>query len=91
MVEAREGIDTTKSSWEFLHELLLCYLALNPKITHKHILKAFADVAKVIKPSLLPLPPPRGSEEHGRGGGEDESAVDGGGCEITGQQNDRDG
>ncbi|XP_074558081.1 transcription repressor OFP12-like [Curcuma longa] len=27
-----------------LHELLLCYLALNRKHVHKHILRAFADV-----------------------------------------------
>ncbi|XP_004147000.2 transcription repressor OFP12 [Cucumis sativus] len=60
MMEAREKMTTAvattttmkKSSWEFLHELLLCYLALNPKTTHKHILKAFADIATVIKPPL---------------------------------------
>ena len=28
-------------NWEFLHELLLCYLALNPKNTHKFIVGAF--------------------------------------------------
>ncbi|XP_035542644.1 transcription repressor OFP12-like [Juglans regia] len=43
MVEARELVDV-KSNWEFLHELLLCYLALNPKSTHKFILGAFADL-----------------------------------------------
>ncbi|KAG2697073.1 hypothetical protein I3843_07G088700 [Carya illinoinensis] len=43
MVEARELVDV-KSNWEFLHELLLCYLALNPKNTHKFIVGAFADL-----------------------------------------------
>ncbi|KAG6645214.1 transcription repressor OFP11-like [Carya illinoinensis] len=52
MVEARELVDV-KSNWELLHELLLCYLALNPKSTHKFILGAFADL--VI--SLMSQPP----------------------------------
>ncbi|KAG7025518.1 Transcription repressor OFP12, partial [Cucurbita argyrosperma subsp. argyrosperma] len=81
MVEAREEMEVVKSSWEFLHELLLCYLALNPKTTHKHILKAFADLAKVTKP---PLPPPAAAEEDGSRGREAESA------EISDQQNDGD-
>ena len=45
MVEAREEeLVDVKSNWEFLHELLLCYLALNPKNTHKFIVGAFADL-----------------------------------------------
>lgn len=80
-MEAREEMEVVKSSWEFLHELLLCYLALNPKTTHKHILKAFADLAKVTKP---PLPPPAAAEEDGSRGREAESA------EISDQQNDGD-
>lgn len=57
MVEAREhqtedeGVKI-KSNWEFLHELLLCYLALNPKSTHKFIIGAFSDLLV----SLLPSP-----------------------------------
>ena len=43
MVEARGLIDV-KADWEYLHELLLCYLALNPKGTHKFIIGAFADL-----------------------------------------------
>ncbi|XVF21752.1 hypothetical protein REPUB_Repub12eG0117100 [Reevesia pubescens] len=43
MVEARELIDV-KANWDYLHELLLCYLALNPKKTHKFIIGAFADL-----------------------------------------------
>ncbi|GMI66512.1 hypothetical protein HRI_000320500 [Hibiscus trionum] len=43
MVEARDLIDV-KANREYLHELLLCYLALNPKSTHKFIIGAFADL-----------------------------------------------
>lgn len=43
MVEAHELTDV-KSNWEFLHELLLCYLNLNPKHTHKYIIGAFSDL-----------------------------------------------
>ncbi|OIS97043.1 PREDICTED: transcription repressor OFP12-like [Nicotiana attenuata] len=40
MVEARELSD----NWDSLHELLMCYLTLNPKSTHKYIVGAFADL-----------------------------------------------
>ncbi|KAE8077049.1 hypothetical protein FH972_015654 [Carpinus fangiana] len=43
MVEARNLMDVT-SEWEYLHELLLCYLTLNPKHTHKYIIRAFSDL-----------------------------------------------
>ncbi|KAL8100210.1 transcription repressor OFP16-like [Apium graveolens] len=43
MAEAHGVIDV-KADWEFLHELLLCYLTLNPKQTHKFIIKAFSDL-----------------------------------------------
>ncbi|XP_075478161.1 transcription repressor OFP16-like [Primulina tabacum] len=43
MIEAHELIDG-ESSWGFLHELLCCYLTLNPKHTHGFIVDAFADV-----------------------------------------------
>ncbi|XP_047329299.1 transcription repressor OFP12-like [Impatiens glandulifera] len=43
MVEARCLYDVS-SNWECLHELLLCYLALNPKSTHKLIVGAFSDL-----------------------------------------------
>lgn len=43
MVEARDLFDV-KANWDCLHELLLCYLALNPKTTHKFIISAFADL-----------------------------------------------
>ncbi|KAJ9696171.1 hypothetical protein PVL29_008424 [Vitis rotundifolia] len=43
MVEARDLIDVT-ANWDYLHQLLLCYLSLNPKTTHKYIVGAFADL-----------------------------------------------
>ncbi|GFP84038.1 transcription repressor ofp11 [Phtheirospermum japonicum] len=53
MIEARDPTDL-KADWEFLNELLLCYLTLNPKHTHKFIVGAFADV---ILSLVLPPPP----------------------------------
>ncbi|KAJ6685056.1 TRANSCRIPTION REPRESSOR OFP7-RELATED [Salix purpurea] len=43
MVDARDLVDA-KANWEYLHELLSCYLSLNPKSTHKFIVGAFADL-----------------------------------------------
>ncbi|XP_010552817.1 PREDICTED: transcription repressor OFP12-like [Tarenaya hassleriana] len=43
MVEAR-GLHDARANWEKLHELLLCYLALNPKNAHSFIVRAFADL-----------------------------------------------
>ncbi|KAJ1405168.1 Ovate protein family, C-terminal [Sesbania bispinosa] len=50
MVEARPELMDVKSNWKILHELLLCYLALNPKSTHKFILGAFADLLVSLMP-----------------------------------------
>ncbi|KAL2320970.1 hypothetical protein Fmac_029939 [Flemingia macrophylla] len=44
MVEARPELMDVKSNWHVLQELLRCYLALNPKPTHKFILAAFSDL-----------------------------------------------
>lgn len=44
MLKAHESIDNETSNWEYLHELLLCYMALNPETTHKFIIGAFADL-----------------------------------------------
>ncbi|EYU46568.1 hypothetical protein ABFS82_04G030100 [Erythranthe guttata] len=52
MVEARE-IDDVRENWDYLHELLMCYLSLNPKSTHKYIVGAFADLLV----SLMTSPP----------------------------------
>ncbi|KAM7462802.1 hypothetical protein LguiA_030923 [Lonicera macranthoides] len=43
MVEAR-GLTDVKGEWDFLHELLLCYLSLNPKCAHQIIIRAFSDL-----------------------------------------------
>ncbi|KAH6821578.1 hypothetical protein C2S53_016688 [Perilla frutescens var. hirtella] len=54
MIEARDLSDV-EADWEFLNELLVCYLTLNPKHTHKFIVGAFADVVV-----SLVSPPPAG-------------------------------
>ncbi|XP_071721297.1 transcription repressor OFP16-like [Rutidosis leptorrhynchoides] len=43
MVEARD-INDARANWDYLHELLTCYLDLNPKSAHKFIVGAFADL-----------------------------------------------
>ncbi|GLT60321.1 hypothetical protein SLA2020_330930 [Shorea laevis] len=43
MIEARNVRDI-RSHCEFLHELLFCYLVLNPKQNHKFIIRAFTDI-----------------------------------------------
>ncbi|KAJ6721541.1 TRANSCRIPTION REPRESSOR OFP7-RELATED [Salix viminalis] len=43
MIEARELRDV-RANWDCLHELLSCYLKLNPKHTHKFIISAFSDI-----------------------------------------------
>ncbi|KAK4856919.1 hypothetical protein QYF36_022625 [Acer negundo] len=43
MIEAKNLKDVI-SNWDFLHELLFCYLSLNPKHTHKFIITAFSDI-----------------------------------------------
>ncbi|KAK3190057.1 hypothetical protein Dsin_029618 [Dipteronia sinensis] len=43
MIEAKDLKDVI-SNWDFLHELLFCYLSLNPKHTHKFIITAFSDI-----------------------------------------------
>ncbi|XP_027364736.1 transcription repressor OFP12-like [Abrus precatorius] len=43
MIRSRQIFDVRKD-WDYLHELLLCYLALNPTHTHKYIVRAFTDL-----------------------------------------------
>ncbi|EXB39392.1 hypothetical protein L484_025089 [Morus notabilis] len=78
MLEARSdhasksnNSNSNSNNWEFLHELLLCYLALNPKSTHKFITRAFSDLVV----SLMPSPAPVGG-----GGLENDGVADV--CEI---------
>ncbi|GAU23375.1 hypothetical protein TSUD_334230 [Trifolium subterraneum] len=76
MVEARpELMNDVKSNWDTLHELLLSYLALNPKSTHKFILCAFSDLIVTLmsfssssSSSGSYLPPPQSSNSGGCGG-----------------------
>nr|XP_043611183.1 transcription repressor OFP16-like [Erigeron canadensis] len=44
MVEARDDVNDPRANWDYLHELLTCYLYLNPKSAHKFIVGAFADL-----------------------------------------------
>ncbi|XP_057964866.1 transcription repressor OFP12-like [Malania oleifera] len=71
MVDAR-GLMDVKANWDYLHELLLCYLALNPKTAHKFIIGAFADLLV----SLMSAP---------EGGADQERDFAGGGCKISRQ------
>ncbi|KAK6937550.1 Ovate protein family, C-terminal [Dillenia turbinata] len=61
MVEARDLIDV-RANWDYLHDLLLCYLSLNPKSTHKFIVGAFADLIVTLMSS------PSGKSRHRRSG-----------------------
>ena len=47
MVDSRHGGGEDKDSldWDFMEELLISYLELNDRGIHKHILRAFTDVA----------------------------------------------
>lgn len=65
MIEARDLTDA-KSDWEFLNELLLCYLTLNPKHAHKFIVGAFADVIVSLVASAPPSPARRRTTHHQR-------------------------
>lgn len=44
MQEMVESRDDARDNFEYLHELLTCYLDLNPKSAHKFIVGAFADL-----------------------------------------------
>ncbi|KAF3960352.1 hypothetical protein CMV_014928 [Castanea mollissima] len=48
MVDARNLNNDFTAEWKYLHELLLCYLTLNPQNTHKYIIQAFADLVVCI-------------------------------------------
>nr|GMD68990.1 transcription repressor OFP12-like [Ipomoea batatas] len=56
MVEARQLMDV-RANWDHLHELLMCYLTLNPKSAHKFIVGAFADLLVSLMPPPSPAPP----------------------------------
>eukprot|EP00256_Glycine_max_P049509 XP_006604442.2 transcription repressor OFP16 [Glycine max] len=70
MVAARPELMDVAAKWRELHELLLCYLALNPKSTHKFILRAFSDfLLSLISRSYLPPQDPGSGDIAGDGGG----------------------
>ncbi|KMT10176.1 hypothetical protein BVRB_5g119370 [Beta vulgaris subsp. vulgaris] len=54
MVDSRDlGSLEVKEAWEYLQELLLSYLGLNPKNTHKYIVGAFTDlVVSLMSPNI---------------------------------------
>ncbi|KAI3854686.1 hypothetical protein MKX03_035412 [Papaver bracteatum] len=65
MVEATEFSDV-RADCNYLHELLLCYLALNPKHTHKFIMDAFADLLVcLMTSSTAPSTPTSNIRFHG--------------------------
>ncbi|KAL1565112.1 transcription repressor OFP14-like [Salvia divinorum] len=54
MVELR--IDHDRSvDWKFLEELLFCYLDMNDKESHRHILQAFVDVIVFLRQNSASL------------------------------------
>jgi uncharacterized protein (TIGR01568 family) len=67
MIEAR-GIRDVRANWDYLHELISCYLKLNPKNTHKFIISAFADIIVCLLSSPSPEPDthwkPEGLQQH---------------------------
>lgn len=71
-MEANDMVDI-RANWDYLHELLMCYLSLNPKSTHKFIVGAFADLLVSL------MTPPLAKEDVRR----KSSSSDGGGCKIS--------
>ena len=70
MIEARnvqnddvEDEDDDRSDLEYLHELLLCFLSLNPKETHRFVISAFTDIVVDIL-SSSPAPEDEGRRCH---------------------------
>lgn len=45
MVDARHVDPEEPLDWEFMEELLYCFLQLNDRGVHKHIVRAFTDIA----------------------------------------------
>ncbi|CAI0466146.1 unnamed protein product [Linum tenue] len=62
MIESRRIVDA-RGNWDYLHQLLSCYLAMNPKHTHGYIVSAFADTVVRLLPSPAPILPPSSSSD----------------------------
>ncbi|CAI0559504.1 unnamed protein product [Linum tenue] len=60
MIESRR-IKDARGNWDYLHELLSCYLDMNPKNTHCYIIAAFADIVVRL---LSTSPPPEVLHDH---------------------------
>lgn len=76
MIEARDMQDLRNDNWEYLHELLLCYLALNPKETHKFIIGAFTDIVIHLMSQPLPREPSAQPIKSRKRGGSRQQAAD---------------
>ncbi|KZV16271.1 ovate family protein [Dorcoceras hygrometricum] len=66
MVEARVE-HSGKVDWEFMEELLFCYLDLNNKKSYRYILHAFVDLTVVLRDNSTKIPASRRTWS-GRGG-----------------------
>ncbi|CAL9173214.1 unnamed protein product [Musa hybrid cultivar] len=74
MVEARHLDPNRASDWDFMEELLFCYLELNDRNVHKDILRAFTDVTVSVRRRDMALrrrPPGRGNSRSGEGRGQE--------------------
>jgi uncharacterized protein (TIGR01568 family) len=49
MVDAHHMASSRPLDWDFLEELLFCYLELNDRSVHKHVLRAFSDITARVK------------------------------------------
>ena len=57
VVEERSKSHGRVIDWDFMEELLLCYLNLNEKKSHKYILSAFVDLVSAMRRNLEPTAP----------------------------------
>ncbi|XP_051147729.1 transcription repressor OFP14 [Andrographis paniculata] len=63
-----------KVDWEYLEELLRCYMDLNSKYSHKYVVQAFVDLVQSLRenshriPAYRPPPPPPPPQNDRRGG-----------------------
>ncbi|KAJ0076403.1 hypothetical protein Patl1_34126 [Pistacia atlantica] len=55
MVEARLQYQSTVD-WDFLEELLFCYLRLNENKSHKFIIRAFVDLVVILRQNSNKIP-----------------------------------
>lgn len=64
MVEARHGVGTGQPlDWDFMEELLFCYLELNDRSVHKYILRAFTELAVAFRRQNRRRAPPENNNK----------------------------